>query len=230
MFEQLGTFFAENLPYIELFGSRINVLSQVAGLVGFILIGIAYQQKKLPFLILSGVAYIVFMGESFFLLGESDTLSNVLGNATSFLRNLLMIFVLVKYNKELPSWASIPFLALYWVGFLLPLFTGAVDSLADYAWYAYLPPIVTTVYSITAFNKNYYVLKGGALFLESVFMFYHPLTGAYVGGIRQAVLVISIIVSIIRMYRADKAKAQIAALQTDNATPGDPAPSTCSHD
>ena len=199
MLDSISAYFSENLPYITLFGTEVNVLSQIAGFLGFFLILIAYQQKKLTFLIISGISYIVFMGESFFLLGESNTLSNVVGNATSFLRNLTMIFCLVKYKKDLPTWASIPFLAIYWI--------GALPTLN--VWYSYIPPIATTVYTLSAIQKNYYVLKAGALFLEGVFLIYHPITGAYVGGVRQAVLVVAIIISMIRMYLTEKKTADV---------------------
>lgn len=199
MFDTIASYFRENLPYITVFGTEVNLLSQIAGFLGFFLIMFAYQQKKLTFLIISGVSYIVFMAEGFFLLGESNTLSNVVGNGTSFLRNMAMIFCLVKYKKDLPTWASLPFLAIYWI--------GAIPTLD--VWYSYIPPIATTVYTLSAIQKNYYVLKAGALFLEGIFLIYHPITGAYVGGIRQAVLVVAISISIIRMYRADKATAAV---------------------
>lgn len=208
MLDTISTYFRENLPYITLFGTEVNVLSQIAGFLGFFLILYAYPQKKMKFLIISGVSYIIFMSEGFFLLGESNTLSNVVGNATSFLRNMTMIFCLIKYKKDLPTWASLPFLAIYWI--------GAIPTLN--VWYSWIPPVATTVYTLCAIQKNYYVLKAGALFLEGIFLFYHFTTGAYVGGVRQLVLVVVITYSMIKMYHDEKANAVTTNTETAAVT------------
>ena len=201
--------------YIDILGEPVNVYSQIAGFLGFFLILYAYPQKKFKFLVISGISYIIFMAEGFFLFTpENNTLSNVIGNATSFLRNMTIIYVYAKHNKDLPTWASFPFLAIYWIGALPTLGT----------WYTYIPPVATTVYTLSAIQKNYYILKAGALFLEGIFMFYHFKTGAYVGAIRQIVLVFVISYSMIRLYLEDKKKtADTQPTPTEEAA--QPAPS-----
>lgn len=53
------------------------------------------------------------------------------------------------------------------------------------------------MYTLCSLSKNYFVLKVGALVLESGNLFYNASVGAYIGILRQVVLVISVIVSTI---------------------------------
>ncbi len=193
MLETLTLWLGEHLPYLTLAGVKINLLAQVAGFIGLAIILYSYFQEKLLFLVISGFSYLFFIAEGFFLLPDSETLTNVIGNVIALFRNGLLVFWLAKKKKDLPAWAALPFVVVFWL--------TSIPSFG--AWYTYIPPITVSLYSIAATCKNYYVVKGAALLHESAFLLYHPVTGAYIGGVRQAVLVLILIISIVRMYKRD---------------------------
>lgn len=198
MLETLTLWLGAHLPYITLFGTRVNVLAQVAGFVGLLLILYSYLQEKFALLFLSGISYIFFIAEGFFLLPDSATLSNVIGNVVALFRNLAMLFCLVHYKRDMPAWGAIPFLVVFWL--------AAIPTFGP--WYSYIPPITVSVYSLCAIQKNDYILKIGALIHETAFVIYHPVTGAYVGGVRQVILVAVLAFSLARMYRRDHAHSR----------------------
>ena len=67
--------------YIELFGIRMNLYAQIAGLIGLVLIVWSYQLRKTAFLALSGVAFVFFLAESCILAADSDTFTGIVLNA-----------------------------------------------------------------------------------------------------------------------------------------------------
>ena len=98
-----------------------------------------------------------------------------------------MILFLRRYGREMPAWVAVCLLVPVWI----------ICAFGFGAWYTYLPPALQTVYTFCALSKNYYCLKGGALVLEGGNLFYNASVGAYVGILRQVVLVTSVIVSTI---------------------------------
>ncbi len=212
MFASVSSFLAEHLPYISLFGTPVNVLAQLAGLVALALSIYGYFKPKLQFFVVAAITSFCFSVEGFFLLAESNTLSNIVGNLIVTARNLLIVVLLAKYKKDPPAWLAVPVLAIYW-GVLLLCFPEQLS-----AWYTYIPPVSVSVYSICAMQKNFYVVKTGALIWEATFLIYHPITGAYVGFVRQVLLVTIVIVSMVQMYRTDKQS------RTKTATPKEHTP------
>lgn len=183
--------------YIELFGTSVNWVAQLLDLIGFVIILIAYQQSKEKLLFTSMFAYALFVAEACVLLiGGENTVANIIISFVSIVRNVLMLIVLKKYNKELPSWVAIVLLVIT-AAFNIPFFKE---------WYSYLPIIFFSIYTLSAIQKNFYVLKIGAALLEGSFVVYNFVTGAYFGAVREAILVVSIIVSIILMLKKDKKK------------------------
>lgn len=77
-----------------------------------------------------------------------------------------------------------------------------------------------TVYTFCALSKNYFVLKGGAFVLESGNLFYHAAVGAYVGIVRQIMLVTSVVAgTIVLAVRQARAKKLRAAGRESNSRP-----------
>lgn len=212
MLESIRETLHASIPYITLFGTSVNVLAQVAGLAALALSIWGYFQPKLPFFIIAAATSLCFVIEGCFLFADSNTLSNIIGNSIVTLRNVLIVCFLAKWKKEPPAWLAIPFLVLYW-GVLLLVFPEQLD-----AWYTFLPPVSVSIYTVCAMQKNYYVVKTGALIWETAFLIYHPITGAYVGLIRQALLVTIVVVSMIQMYRTNKHAAQEATPLVETPT------------
>lgn len=197
--------------YIEIFGTNVNWVAQLLDLIGFAFILVAYQQKKEKLLLISMIAYAMFTAEAVVLLiGGENTVANIIISFVSIVRNVLMIIVMRKYNKELPTWVAIVLLVIT-AGANIPFFKE---------WFSYLPIIFFSIYTISAIQKNFYILKVGAALLEGSFVVYNFVTGAYFGAVREAILVVSIIVSIILMIQKDKkAKNEIAPALEESITP-----------
>ncbi len=184
--------------YFELFGLQINLFAQIAGTIGMVVLVWSYQLKKVRYLIVSTAAMAIFLLESCLLYADADTFTGIVLNAAAIVRNLLMLFSLLRFRRELPVWAALLLLALVW----------AICAPRLGAWYTWLPPVLQTVYTLCSLSKNYFVLKGGALILEGGNLFYNASVGAYIGVLRQVVLVTGVIVGTIsyalRQKRAHK--------------------------
>ncbi len=175
---------------ITLLGQEINVLAQIFGLFGLIFIVWSYQLKRSSFYIMQSVGYL-------FCLAEGAVCAAFVGmvvTAASIIRNLLMIYWLKKYEKELPLFITLILLGVMVLGCLPFYITGN-----SVAWYDFIPVVSVSVATLTAIHKNYFVLKGGALAHECAYLFYQLNVGAYVGVIRQIILAVGIIISIVRM-------------------------------
>ena len=171
--------------YVEVFGVQVSLYAQIVGAVGMVILVWSYQLGKTKYLIVSSVAMAVFLAESCLLYADADTFTGIVLNAAAIVRNLLMLFWEKRFRRELPAWTAILLLAVVW----------AVCAPRLGAWYTYLPPVLQTVYTLCALPKNYFCLKAGALVLESGNLFYNASVGAYIGVLRQIVLVCSVIVS-----------------------------------
>ena len=188
--------------YIELFGIRMNLYAQIAGLIGLVLIVCSYQLRKTAFLALSGVAFVFFLAESCLLYADSDTFTGIVLNAAALVRNAIMFLFAVRFHRETPVWVAVCLLVPVWV--LCAFHLGA--------WYTWLPPVLQTVYTFLALPRNYYCLKAGAFIIESGNLFYNAAVGAYAGVVRQVVLVVCVVVStavlFVRGRRARRAAAK----------------------
>lgn len=198
--------------YLQLFGLTVNLPAQIVGLIGLAVIAVSYQFRKVKYLVWSTVAMELFLAESCILSADSDTVTGIVINATAIARNLAMIAWAVKKKAELPPWLAAAFLAPMW----------AVCAFYFGAWYTYLPPVLQTVYTFCAVSRNDFVFRSGALVLESGNFFYNASVGAYIGVVRQIVLVTSVVVSIAAAARDGKReKAQAAALPDGAADAAD---------
>ena len=133
--------------HITIFGTSINWLAQLFDIIGFIIIAIAYQQKKKAFILVSMIAYFFFVLEplSILLIDGTNTYANIIGSASGIVRNIFMIYYLTKKNKEVPMWIAIAILAVTW---------GLNVFFFD-EWFTYIPCVALTICTITAVQKNY---------------------------------------------------------------------------
>lgn len=193
--------------YVTVFGLRVNLYAQIAGAAGMIVLVWAYQLKKKGFLAVSSAAMALFLAESCLLYADADTFTGFVLNAAAIVRNLLMLLCLVRFRRELPVWATLCLLAAVW----------AACAFRLNAWYTWLPPVLQTVFTLCSVSKNYYCLKAGALALEGGNLFYNASVGAYVGVLRQVILVAGVVAGLVlyalrqkRQKRADAAAGSAA--------------------
>jgi len=181
--------------HIVLFGMQINWLAQLFDLIGFLILIVAYQQSKKHFLIVSALSYIFFALESasILLIDGTNTYANIIGNACGISRNIIMLYFLTKKDKEMPLWIAIIILAV----------NITVNAFFFDEWYTYIPSLAMVLYTLLAINKNYYILKTGAAINEAMFMGYNFAVGGYVGVIREIILVIAILYSMLHMAIKD---------------------------
>lgn len=185
--------------YFDLFGVHMNTLAQVFDLIGFIIIGIAFFQKKYGYIITCIVAYFMFIAESIVLLAMDGTnaWANIICTTTGIVRNVLMMFFLKKWNKEVPFWMAVVLMVITWCA-NIPFFED---------WPTYISCVALTVCTFTAVNKNYYVLKAGAFFNEAIQIIYYIYIGGYFGAVREAILSGIVLASVgVMIYNDIKAK------------------------
>lgn len=177
--------------HVTIFGTSVNWLAQLFDILGFIIFVVAYQQKKNTFVLASIAAYVCFILESVSILviDNVNTFANIIGTASGIVRNVIMIIYAVKRNKEMPMWIAFVVLGITW---------GLNVFFFD-AWYTYIPCIALTICSLTAVQKNYYILKVGAMINEAAFIVYNFAVGGYFGVIREIILVLVIAYSMFAM-------------------------------
>ena len=177
--------------HLTIFGTSINWLAQLFDIIGFLIFVVAYQQKKNTFVMVSILAYIFFILESvsILLIDNINAFANIIGTASGIVRNLIMIIYAVKKNEEMPMW-----IALVLLGATLGLNIFFFD-----AWYSYIPCIALIICSLTAIQKNYYILKVGATINEAAFIVYNYAVGGYAGVVREIILVLVIAYSMFAM-------------------------------
>ncbi|MBE5763440.1 MAG: YgjV family protein [Clostridiales bacterium] len=177
--------------HITIFGTSVNWLAQLFDIIGFIVFIFAYQQKKNRFVAVSIIAYLFFILESLsiLLIDNVNTWANIIGTASGIVRNIFMLYFAIKKDKEVPMWIALVILAATW-GLNVPFFE---------AWYTYIPCVALTICSITAVQKNYYILKVGAMVNEAAFIVYNFAVGGYAGVVREIILVLVIAYSMVVM-------------------------------
>lgn len=196
------------MPWYEitLFGTQINWLAQVIDLVGAVFLLIGYvQTKKLKFLTITIFAYICFASESVVLTvlnPETPRYADIIISSVAAIRNVIMILYATKKNKEMPLWAALVLLALTWAA-NIPFFIPGL-FIQELKWYFFLPCTMLTIFNLAAIQKNFYILKVAAILLEGSYVLYNFITGAYIGAIREIVIVLSIVVSIVSMALKEK--------------------------
>lgn len=182
---------------LELFGFTINVPAQICGLLGLIIILIAYQFKKRKLIAVQFIGYVFCLAEALFV---SAWIGAVI-TAWAMIRNILIFFFLSKYQKELPGWITITLVIAIWLSCLPFYLTGFAAN-----WYDFFPPILITIATVCAANKNFYIFKIGAITHESGYIVYHLCTGAYIGVVRQIIISIGVLISMYIMSKQDRIK------------------------
>lgn len=173
-----------------------NYPAQISGIFAAVFLIIAYfKPKKLEYLLWSYGSFVFFIIESIFLFVFSDqnTISNIICNIVCALRNTIMLVFLLKFKKETP----------WWTGLVTIVILGMVSLPFLKEWYTYIPLTITSIFTISLLFKNYYVGKIGSIILEGGYLLYCFIVGAYSGIIRQSILLVFIIVSIIKMVLND---------------------------
>ena len=183
-------------------------ISQIAGLIGLIVIGISYLFKKKKFIAIATISFIFFIIEQAF----AALYSNLIVSSTCFIRNLLMVYFLFKKKKELPKGIVFGLLGVMWVSILIYLGFSNTSS----KWDNYLPPVIVTMSTITQNNKKEIVVKIGALLHEGGFSAYYLVYHLPLSILRQIILVVAcfiglvlIIVQMIKRSTKDQVKDAI---------------------
>ena len=178
------------VEFIESFKNLTPILwvSQIAGLIGLLIVGVAYLFEKRRFLAISTIAVL------FFIVEQSCALlySNLIVTTSCLIRNILMYVFLVKSNKEVPLYILGLLLVLMWAGIITYL---AISQTFD-QWDNYLPPAIVTMSTFTQNNKNEYVVKIGSAAHETGFLIYYIIYMLPVSILREAILIIAALIGL----------------------------------
>lgn len=192
--------------YVELWGLRVNVYAQIAGFVGMAVLVWSYQLRRKGFFVVNTLAMAIFLLESCLLYADADTFTGIVLNVAAIVRNLLMLFCTVRLRRELPFWAAGLLLVGVW----------AVCAFRLGAWYTWLPPVLQTIFTLCSLKKNYYLLKAGALVLEGGNFFYNLCVGAYIGVLRQVIILCGLVAGIVvHFHRLRAVKKQSHSVSTE---------------
>lgn len=177
----------KKLPYIYIFNLKINIFAQVFGLIGLVFIVIAYQKKeKIDFLKFCNYQFVFTLIESILL----GAMTGVFKIASGIIRNLVVALYITK-NKQMPKYFNLLFILLVVVPSLF-----FINS-----WYSILPIISSIISTIVTCGKNYTILKIGGIIVQLLQITYSLCIGAYVGFIRQTVILIAIIIGLINYIK-----------------------------
>jgi hypothetical protein len=164
-------------------------ISQIAGLIGLIVIGISYLFKKKKFIAIATISFIFFIIEQAF----AALYSNLIVSSSCFIRNLLMVYFLFKKKKELPKGIVFGLLGVMWISILIYL--GFSNTFSK--WDNYLPPLIVTMSTITQNNKKEIVVKLGALLHEGGFLAYYLVYHLQLSILRQIILVVACFIGLV---------------------------------
>lgn len=184
-------------------------ISQIAGLIGLIVIGISYLFKKKEFIAIATISFIFFIIEQAF----AALYSNLIVSSTCFIRNLLMVYFLFKKKKELPKEIVFGLLGVMWISILIYL--GFSNTFSK--WDNYLPPLIVTMSTITQNNKKEIVVKIGALLHEGGFLAYYLVYHLPLSILRQIILVVAcfigLVLIIVQMIKRSTKDAKDAIIE-----------------
>lgn len=176
---------------IEILGTEVNLLAQIIDLCAVAILILSYQGGKRKYLLFSSLASVFFCAESVVLLAYP----NVVCNLVTIVRNLSISYC-DKRKIKFPVYAVIltliPIIAIGIYMFLL----------GDYM--SVLPSIAALLFTYISLQKNIYILKIGAFIAECCYLVYNFYIGAYVGVIRQAVVLVSLVIAFINVIKLKK--------------------------
>lgn len=182
--------FINRLPCIYVFNIKINILAQVFGLIGLIFVVIAYQKNdKLSFLKFCNLQFCFTILESLLLLAYTS----VFKIGSGIFRNLVVAHYL-KTNKKMPKIWNLIFILMVVVPSMF-----FINS-----WVAYLPIFSSIVSTLVTCQNNFKLLKCGGIVVEIISMTHSLFIGAYVGFIRQSIILIAIIIGLIKYIKYEK--------------------------
>ena len=164
-------------------------VSQICGIIGFILICISYQFDRKRFLLISSFSFVFFALES----GCALLYANLIVSCICLTRNILMYIFFVYKKEELPRYMLFILLGVMWLGEFILMGITRTFNVFDY----YLPPFISTFSTFTQNSKKYYIVKIGATIHETGFLIYYIIYQLPFSILRQAILVISALVSLI---------------------------------
>lgn len=182
--------------HIEIFGEAINWPANLVGLFGTVFLLIAYLKKeKLQFTYWTFGAYLSFIGEAVILLvvDKTNVWANIFANILCVVRSIVLVKFL-KQGKEMPVWIAIVICGVLWIS----------SAFFFDAWYTYLPPLIVTIFTLSLLSSKFVVGKIGAIALEIGYLTYNFIVKSYVGAIREAVLLICVIISLFTYLLAQK--------------------------
>ena len=174
------------MVYVEIFCVTVNLYAQIVGTVGLVVIVWSYQLKKTAYLALSTLAMAIFLAESCLLYADADTFTGIVLNAAAIVRNLLMLrwralrTRTARPDRPLSSCRRLGRMRLSSHGMVHLPSARSADG----------------VYPVFPLQK---LLRSESRRPRTGErnLFYNASVGAYIGILRQVVLVISVIVSTI---------------------------------
>ncbi len=182
--------FINTLPSIYVFNIKINILAQVFGLIGLIFVVIAYQKNdKLSFLKFCNLQFCFTILEATLLLAYTS----VFKIGSGIFRNLV-VAKYIKKNKKMPF--------IWNVVFVLMVVVPSMFFINS--WVAILPVISSIVSTIVTCQNNFKILKSGGIVVEIISMTHSLFIGAYVGFIRQTIILIAIIIGLVKYIKYEK--------------------------
>ena len=174
---------------VFLFGLQINVLAQIFGFFGLVIMCLSFFQKnKKGYAGVMVIAHIFFALEAFVLKGYSNVVTNLVG----VLRNGTLFCFLLKKDKDPPKWCI-------WLFAVLAV-SGAAFFI-DSVW-AVIPVVCFLLQCVYLMSKSFMFLKFGSLITEGSMCAYNIFMGAYIGGIRQVIACTLLIISIVKYKKS----------------------------
>ena len=164
-------------------------VSQICGIIGFILICISYQFDRKRFLLISSFSLFFFALES----GCALLFANLIVSSMCLIRNILMFIYFVYKKEELPKYMLFILLGVMWIGEFILMGITKTFNVFDY----YLPPLISTFSTFTQNSKKYYIVKIGATIHETGFLIYYFIYQLPFSILRQAILVLSALISLV---------------------------------
>jgi hypothetical protein len=178
--------------------SPLAFAGQILGIIGLIIIGIAYLFKKKTFLLLCTISFIFFILESAFALKHAVTIVSI----TCFIRNILMFIFLYKWDKQLPKWIVYSLLGAMIIA--LAIYLGISKEYG--VWQHYLPACLVIMSTFTQNSKNEYIVKIGATLHETGFLVWNIVEKLPFAIFREVILIIACIIGFVLLIVKDSKK------------------------
>ena len=181
--------------------NTLEWISQICGIIGFILYLISTQLSRKKFLYISLVFFVFFMLEQVL----AGLYGGIITNVTSFTRSIILLIYL-KNNKEImPSFINYILIAITWIVETL-LYIFIPNSFAN-IFNCYIPIVLCTVFALTQNKKSFIVQKIGILINEVGFFIYFLVNNLPFSYLRELILITSILISICREVFKNKKEA-----------------------